>query len=138
MLAILVQVKHDDKTDEDWVDGLCIEKGFLRGLDVGSAEGVDRCGQLVVKDEDGSVETFKIYVTHQIPIPEDAYILLRSQDPDPWYDNKKAKQIYWAVGQRMPDQRFEKVSVFMMDNWTEIKRLHDLRGVVVESRNVLV
>ncbi len=131
-------VKHDDKTDEDWVDGLCIEKGFLRGLDVGSAEGVDRCGQLVVKDEDGSVETFKIYVTHQIPIPEDAYILLRSQDPDPWYDNKKAKQIYWAVGRRMPDQRFEKVSVFMMDNWTEIKRLHDLRGVVVESRNVLV
>ncbi len=35
-------VEHDDETDEDWVVGLCIEKGLLRGLDAASADGVDR------------------------------------------------------------------------------------------------
>ncbi len=35
-------VKHDDETDEDWCEELCIEKGLVRGLDVGSAEGRDR------------------------------------------------------------------------------------------------
>ncbi|KAK0432224.1 hypothetical protein EV421DRAFT_1719706, partial [Armillaria borealis] len=90
------EVQHDDETDEDWVDGFCIEKGFLRGLDVGLAEGVDQRGQLVVKDADGMSHTFKICVTHQFPIPEDMYVLLRSQDP--WYNHGKTKQIYWAVG----------------------------------------
>ncbi|SJL15983.1 uncharacterized protein ARMOST_19497 [Armillaria ostoyae] len=127
-------VQHDNETDEDWVDGLCIEKGLLRGLDMGSAEGVDRCGQLEVKDVDGTSHTFKICVTHQIPIPEDVYVLLRIQDP--WHD-KFNKQIYWAVGRRMPDQRFEKVSMFMMDNSKEVTGLADLQGVMVKSRNVL-
>ncbi|KAK0433077.1 hypothetical protein EV421DRAFT_1910373 [Armillaria borealis] len=127
-------VQHDNEMDEDWVDGLCIEKGLLRGLDVGSAEGVDRCGQLEVKDADGTSHTFKICVTHQIPIPEDVYVLLRVQDP--WRD-KFNKQIYWAVGRRMPDQRFEKVSMFMMDNSKEVTGLDDLQGVMVKSRNVL-
>ncbi len=40
----LMEVRHDDKTDEDWFDGDCIEKGHVRGLDAGSAEGRDRCG----------------------------------------------------------------------------------------------
>ncbi len=64
------------------------------------------------------------------------YVLLCSQDP---YDNEdQTKAIYWAVGQRMPDQRFKKVSVFMMDDWTEAQRLYDLPGVMVKSHNVLV
>ncbi|SJL15975.1 uncharacterized protein ARMOST_19488 [Armillaria ostoyae] len=130
------EVQHDDETDEDWVDGLCIEKGLLQGLDMGSAEGVDRCGQLEVKDVDRTLHTFKICVTHQLPIPKDTYVLLRSQDP--YQDNKQTKQIYWAVGRRTPDQRFEKVSVFMMDDWKEVMRLDDLRGIMVESHNVLV
>ncbi len=82
------------------------------------------------------VHTFKIHVTHQLPIPGGMYVLLRCQDPE--YDNEETKQIYWAFGRRMPDQRFEKVSVFMMDDWTEVKRLHDLQDVMVESCNVLV
>ncbi|KAK0432229.1 hypothetical protein EV421DRAFT_1719705, partial [Armillaria borealis] len=130
------EVQHADETDEDWVDGLCIEKGLLQGLDVGSAEGVDRCGQLEVKDADGTLHTFKICVTHQIPIPEDMYVLLRSQDPKPFYE--ETKQIYWAVGRQMPDQRFKKVSVFMMDDWKEVMRLNDLQGIMVGSCNVLV
>ncbi len=31
-----------------------------------------------------------------------------------------------------------KVSVFMMDDWTEAQRLYDLPGVMVKSHNVLV
>ncbi|KAK0453072.1 hypothetical protein EV421DRAFT_1701261 [Armillaria borealis] len=43
-------VRHDDETDEDLYEGPCIEQGFVRGLNTGSAEGVDRYGELVVKD----------------------------------------------------------------------------------------
>lgn len=39
----------------------------------------------------------------------------------------------------MPDKGFQKVSVFVMDNWNEVSRLNHLRGVVVESRrNILL
>ncbi len=51
---------------------------------------------------------------------------------------RKKTPIYWAVGQRMPGQRFQKVSVFMMDNWKEVERLDDLDGVVVKCHNVLL
>ncbi len=129
-------VEHDDEMDEDWVEGLCIEKGLLQGLDMPSDEGVDQWGELVVTDAEGMAHTFKIHVTHQLPIPGDMYVLLRSQDPLNYYE--ETKQIYWAFGRRMPDQRFEKVSVFMMDDWTEVERLHDLQGVMVKSHNVLV
>ncbi len=130
------EVKHDDEMDEDWVEGLCIEKGLLQGLDMPSNEGVDQCGELVVTDAEGMAHTFKIHVTHQLLIPGDMYVLLRSPYPYNYYEERK--QIYWAFGRRMPDQRFKKVSVFMMDDWTEVKRLHDLQGVMVKSRNVLV
>ncbi|KAK0435878.1 hypothetical protein EV421DRAFT_1908380 [Armillaria borealis] len=80
-------VEHNDETGEDWCEMFCIEKGLVRGLDVGSAEGHDQCGELVVEDADGIVHTFKICVTHQCLIPEDAYTLLGD-----WH--YKA----WAVG----------------------------------------
>ncbi len=35
------RVQHNDETDEDWLNGLCIEKGLLRGLDAALEEGVD-------------------------------------------------------------------------------------------------
>ncbi|KAK0432219.1 hypothetical protein EV421DRAFT_1742485 [Armillaria borealis] len=129
------EVQHDDETDEDFFAGPCIEKGLLRGLDMASADGVDRWGELVVKDVDGMAHTFKIHVTHQFPIPDDEYTLLCAYKP--WHSNKKNPK-FWAVGQRMPEQRFQKVSVFVMDNWTEVKRFSDLQGVMVESHNVLV
>ncbi len=34
-------VEHDNETDEDWVDGFCIEKGLLQGLNKKYQEGVD-------------------------------------------------------------------------------------------------
>ncbi len=114
------EIEHNDEMDEDWVEGLCIEKGLLRGLDMPSDEGVDRWGELVVTNVEGIAHTFKIHVTHQLPIPEDMYVLLCSQDLK--YELQGTKQIYWAVGQRMPDQMFKKVSVLMMDDWTEVKR----------------
>ncbi|PBK73178.1 hypothetical protein ARMSODRAFT_719335 [Armillaria solidipes] len=101
-------VDCDDETDKDWCEGPCIEQGFVRGLNTGSAEGVDRCGELVVKDADGMQYTFKIRVTHQFPIPEGAYTLLGSFTTE--WGFKQAME-FWVVGRSLPDRRFEKLSV---------------------------
>ncbi|PBK80736.1 hypothetical protein ARMGADRAFT_976895 [Armillaria gallica] len=119
-------VKHDYKTGEDWYEDHCIEKGLVQGLDVGSAEGCDRCGELVVEDASGIVHTFKISVTHQCLIPKDVYTLLG----DHYHQN-------WAVGRRLPGQKFEKVSVFSMDGQKEAEGLQNLH-VSLQSHNVLV
>ncbi|KAK0214643.1 hypothetical protein EDD85DRAFT_963094 [Armillaria nabsnona] len=119
-------VKYNKETGEDWYEGYCIEKGLVQGLDVGSAEGCDQCGELVVKDANGIAHTFKIHVTHQCLIPEDVYILLGD-----------LLQQTWAVGRRLPGQKFKKVSVFMIDSLKEIQRLKDL-DVSPMSHNVLV
>ncbi len=132
------EVHHDDKTDEDWVDAFCIENGLVQGLDMGSTEGVDQWGELVVPDADGTVCTFKIHVPHQVPIPEGVYTLLCSL---PWevYDDEETWPIYWTVGQRMPGQRFQKVSIVVMDNYKEVERPEDLHGPsMVRSCNVLL
>ncbi len=91
---------------------------------------------MVVKDGGGTAHTFKICVTHQFPIPDDEYILLRSRPLTTWDDRTSSK--YWAVGRRMPERKFQKVLVFVMDDWKEVKRLDGLRGVAVQCRNVLV
>ncbi|PBK81264.1 hypothetical protein ARMGADRAFT_783206 [Armillaria gallica] len=116
------RVQHDDETDEDWYEGPCIEKGHVRVFDAGSAEGCDRYGELVVKAADGIEHTFKIHVTHRFPIPEDTYTLLGAKG-------------FWAIGRRLPDRRFEKVSVIVMDD-QERWKLSDLSST--ESRIVLV
>ncbi|SJL08926.1 uncharacterized protein ARMOST_12301 [Armillaria ostoyae] len=121
------EVWHDDKTDEDWFDGPCIEKGHVQGFDTGSAEGRDRCGELVVEAADGITHAFKIRVTHRFPIPEDTYTLLG----DTYYS------YYWAVGRRLPDQRFEKVSVIVMGIGA-VQRLKDLSLAARSRNNVLV
>ncbi len=79
-------VHHDDETDEDWCEELCIEKGLIRGLDVESTlEGIERRRELLVKDEDpGIVHTFKLHVTHQYLIPEDTYTLLGDEAWSYW------------------------------------------------------
>ncbi len=115
------------QTDEDWFDGLCIEKGLVRVFDAGSAEGRDRRGELVVKAADGIAHTFKIHVTHQFPIPEDTYTLLSDTD----------LSYHWAIGRRLPDGKFEKVSVIVMDNRDKAYRLRDL-SLAARSRNILV
>ncbi len=125
---LLVNVWHDAKADEDWFDGDCIEKGYVQGFNAGeSAEGHDQCGELVVKATDGIAHTFKIHVTHQFLIPEDMYTLL-GEDLH-WFSQ-------WAVGRRLPDQRFEKVSAVVID-FKEMLKLRNL-GLVARSCKVLV
>ncbi len=124
-----MRVQHDDKMDEDSFDGPCIEKGHVRGFDAESAEGHDRRGELVVEAANGIAHTFKIHVTHRFPIPEDTYTLLGDTNRYWWHP--------WAVGRRLPDQRFEKVSVIVMDDldYKEELKLRDLSSA--ESRIVL-
>lgn len=81
-------VIHDNETDEDSFGGYCIETGRVLGLDVKSADGGDRCGELVVGSVDGKPHTFAIRAAHQILILEDMYTLIG----DMW-------QHHWAVGQ---------------------------------------
>ncbi|SJL15499.1 uncharacterized protein ARMOST_18997 [Armillaria ostoyae] len=126
-------VERDDKTDKDSFDGPCIEKGHVCGLDLELAEGGDRCGQLIVEGTDGMSHTFAIFATHQIPIPEDAYTLL---GPRACKYNGIWRQ-HWAVGQRLPGQIFEKVSVVMIDDKEDVKRLKRL-GIATWSHNILV
>ncbi|KAK0478150.1 hypothetical protein IW261DRAFT_1482179 [Armillaria novae-zelandiae] len=123
----LPYVKRDDD-GHDWCEGLCIKRGFVRGLAVGGEEGIDRCGELVVKDRDGMTHAFHITASHQYPIPEDTYTLLRSYAFEP--------PQYWVVGRQLPRKRFEKVSVFTMTGIDEIKRLMELDLSVV-SRSIL-
>ncbi|PBK89683.1 hypothetical protein ARMGADRAFT_330291 [Armillaria gallica] len=108
-------VQHDDETDEDWFDGLCIEKGLVRVFDAGSAERHDRRGELVVKAPDGIPHTFQIYVTHQFPIPEDTYTLL-------------GDKYQCAIGRRLPDGKFEKVSVIEIEEWDEAYSYNTAEG----------
>ncbi|KAK0429826.1 hypothetical protein EV421DRAFT_1945903 [Armillaria borealis] len=129
-----VLVGHDDKTDEDSFEGHCIEKRYVHGLDVGFAEGVDQCGELVVKSGDGTAHTFTIHATHQILIPKDAYTLLGCDTAD----MNGIEQQHWAVGQRLPRQRFEKVSVVVMDDKKDVERLAGLGIVHTRSYNILV
>ncbi|SJL01412.1 uncharacterized protein ARMOST_04734 [Armillaria ostoyae] len=120
-------IGHYDKTDEDWYMGPCIEHGLVQGLNAGSAEGVDRCGELVVKDADGMQYTFNICVTHQFPIPEGAYTLLGSFTTSQWVFKEVGG--FWVVGRSLPDHRFEKLSVIRIPDKGERERL-DQCGIV--------
>ncbi|KAK0245488.1 hypothetical protein EDD85DRAFT_1016590 [Armillaria nabsnona] len=122
------------KNDDDWHEGFTIERGFVRGFAVGGEEGIDRRGELIVEDADGTAHTFNILASHQYPIPEDTYTLLGS-NPFGQKDEIFPPQ-YWVVGRQLPSKMFEKVSVFKMTDWNEIKRLKEL-GVSAESRSIL-
>ncbi|KAK0222384.1 hypothetical protein IW262DRAFT_1460707 [Armillaria fumosa] len=126
-------VEHDEEADEDSFECLCIKNGHVRGLDV-ELEGVHRCGELVVESADGMLHTFAIRATHQIPIPKDTYTFLGSRA---WLESDQIQRLYWAVGRRLADLRFEKVSVVVMDVHNDIEWLEGL-GIAIKSRNVLV
>ncbi|KAK0421662.1 hypothetical protein EV421DRAFT_1965903 [Armillaria borealis] len=118
---------RDEETDNDWYKGVNIEKGYVRGLAMGNMEREVWRGELVVQDSTGMARMFEIVATHQYPIPEDFYTLISGR----WDLG------YWAIGRRMPDQRFEKVSTFRMSRQTKgIQRLARL-GVGKWSRNCL-
>ncbi|KAK0493593.1 hypothetical protein EDD18DRAFT_1405430 [Armillaria luteobubalina] len=109
----MVDVAHNDEIDEDLYFGLCIQKGYVQGFDTGSVGNQDRHGELVVKAADGIMHTFKIHVTHQLPIPEDTYTLL---------GGNLFLTDQWAIGRQLPNQRFEKVSLIATDIVTEIHK----------------
>ncbi len=123
-------VEHNDVTDDDCYEGFCIEKGFVQGLNTRSAEEVNQHGELLIEDAKGRKHTFKVYAIHQYLIPEDSYTLLGVKD----YQSDILR--YWVIGQRLPDQRFEKVSVFEMTD-LEGERLEHL-NVTIKSHYILL
>ncbi len=118
---------RDEETDNDWYEGINIEKGYVRGLAMENMERSIRRGELVVQDSAGVTHTFKIVATHQYPIPEDFYTLISGR----W------ELGYWVIGRRMADQRFEKVSTFRMSEQTEGTRRLARLGVGKWSRSRL-
>ncbi|KAK0457270.1 uncharacterized protein EV420DRAFT_1549838 [Desarmillaria tabescens] len=132
-------VDRNEEADGDLFDGYCIERGFVRGLAVGGAEGVDRYGMLIVDDVHGKSHTFKIIATHQHLLPEDRYTLLSTTSPLRRWQGRRRSVIeqYWVAGRRSSNQRFEKFSVFKMADETEVKKLKDLR-IAKRSHNYLV
>ncbi|KAK0470914.1 hypothetical protein IW261DRAFT_1425595 [Armillaria novae-zelandiae] len=103
-----LDVTHNDEMDEDSYYGLCIQKGYVRAFDTGSTENEDRCGELVVQAADGIPHTFKIHITHRLPIPEDTYTLFNG-------GGHHISINRWVIGRQLPKQRFEKVSIIAID-----------------------
>lgn len=120
-----VWVSRDEETDSDWCDEYCIEKVTVRGLASGGVAGVDRRGDLTVEDEDGNAHAFQITAAHQYLIPENTYTIIGA--------NMALKN--WVVGVRLPNNWFQKVSVFTMPD-SEKERLKGL-NVTKHSRNYL-
>ncbi len=118
---------HD--SDIDRHDGYCIEKGYVSGLAVSDPQRGGRRGEMRVKDDTGRSHTFKIVATHQYPIPEASYTLISGALTD---------MGDWVLGRRLPDRRFEKVSVFRIIDRNETQRLKELGVVRHRSANYFV
>ncbi|KAK0506558.1 hypothetical protein EDD18DRAFT_1342949 [Armillaria luteobubalina] len=127
-------IGRDD--DDDCYQGLSIERGFVHGLMVGGVEGIDRCGKLVVEDAVGMSHTFNILASHQYPIPGDTYTLLGADPMIPLDGQILLSLQYWVVGRRLPNNMFEKVSVFKMTDSDEIQRLKE-PDLSTRSRSIL-
>ncbi len=116
-------------------EGPCIESGCVIGLSKGSQVGNSRQGELVV--EDSIRETwhlFRIIADHQYQIPDGIYTLIGSKLLD---HHNQIQEQYWVLGDRLPEQRFKKVSVFRIPDLEEVKGLHDL-GVATKQKVFLV
>ncbi len=95
-----IGVGRDETEDEDSCDAECIE-GRVQGLAV--VEEGDRHGVLIVED-DGGTEQFKITAAHTYPILEDAYTMI--------YTCRfvGSRGHGWVVGRSLPGGKFEKVA----------------------------
>ncbi|KAG7443456.1 uncharacterized protein BT62DRAFT_332389 [Guyanagaster necrorhizus] len=126
-------VDWDGETNDSWFGGYCIEKGFVQGLAMESVKEVERCGELIIKDANGAEHSFHIIARHKFPIREDMYTLLGiTPKPLQHYGQKQ----YLVIGQRLSDEKFEKVSVFEMAG-EEAQRLRHL-GITKWCRNILI
>ncbi|PBK96990.1 hypothetical protein ARMGADRAFT_722642 [Armillaria gallica] len=97
----------------------CIERGYIRELAVEGPQERPRSGELEVKDADMTPHVFKIAASHRYPIPDGSYTLL----------GPKRFQMCWVVGRRLPDDRFEKVSVVTGER-QRLKRFGGARELV--------
>ncbi|SJL16948.1 uncharacterized protein ARMOST_20484 [Armillaria ostoyae] len=114
--------KEDAGVSTDSYQGYHIDSGYVRGLPHPLYDGMPRQGELVVKDDTGSTQTFKIIADHTHPIPESSYTLLFQYDRNEKSDYYR-RRLFWVVGLQRPDGKFEKLSVFMMlddDNETSV------------------
>ncbi|KAK0501938.1 hypothetical protein EDD18DRAFT_1277863 [Armillaria luteobubalina] len=127
-------VRRTKDNNADWCDGPCIESCYVRGLGEESTEGKLREGELLVEDTTGGKHTFKVVAVHRCLIPEGLYALVGS-NPSDFQGNFEEKQC-WVVGERFPGKMFKKVSVFMMVNKNEVKRLYEL-GVATDTKTFL-
>ncbi|SJL08811.1 uncharacterized protein ARMOST_12181 [Armillaria ostoyae] len=121
-------VSRDEETGNDWCWGCCIEKGTVRGLALEGMEGVDRRSELTVEDGDGKAHAFQITAAHRYLIPEKTYTIIGAPMA---LEN-------WVVGVGLPNNWFEKVSVFTIPNPEERQRLKDLKVTAKRSHNYLV
>ncbi|KAK0443705.1 uncharacterized protein EV420DRAFT_1023292 [Desarmillaria tabescens] len=133
-------VERDEEKNSDWYNGMCIEEGRIQGLRAEDPRGTSRHGKLVVKDETGMLHSFDIVANHLYPIPDDSYTLIASGQwkSGTFVTRTSSTEIHWVAGRRLPEQKFEKVSVFTMSDAREIQRLKKL-GITKRSiRNYLV
>ncbi|PBK79259.1 hypothetical protein ARMGADRAFT_1003755 [Armillaria gallica] len=129
-------VRRDNETKTDQCDeAFCIEKCFVRGLAVGGALGTDRHGELLVRDAFGIQHAFHVVATHQYPIPENTYTLIRYELS---YSRSLELGVQWVVGERFADQRFKKLSVLTMAAGVVESMLKDLQSQEEKRVNVLV
>ncbi|KAK0430081.1 hypothetical protein EV421DRAFT_2091210 [Armillaria borealis] len=117
-------VQRTEDTDSDWVEEVSIDSGYVQGLADGSHDGKRRQGELIVTDDAGTMHTFKIIADHQYQISDGLYALLGSRKYS--YLGHQVLDRYWVVGRRLPERKFEKVSVIKIaDN--EVERLDELK-----------
>ncbi|SJL16316.1 uncharacterized protein ARMOST_19836 [Armillaria ostoyae] len=62
--------------------GYIIESALVQGLSDGDSQEQEQHGKFVVKDDAGTVHTFKIVAYHQCPIPDGSYTLLGTESWD--------------------------------------------------------
>ncbi|KAK0199676.1 hypothetical protein DFS33DRAFT_1509159 [Desarmillaria ectypa] len=126
MSRSLLGVDYVEEMDVHYCEGSLIESGYVQGLDQIVLEGQLQWGELVIEDDTDTrmKHVFKILTTHQYVIPEGSYTLLGNKVY--WEDDRILSGLHWVVGERLPDQRFKKLSVFQMPDQEERLKLKNL------------
>ncbi|KAK0449080.1 uncharacterized protein EV420DRAFT_1647113 [Desarmillaria tabescens] len=137
---LYADVERHEETDSDWYDRMCIEEGRVQGLSAEDPKGSLRHGKLVVKDKTGTLHSLEVVAAHLYDIPDDSYKLIASgqRKNGAFVTRAPSTEIHWVAGRRLPEQKFEKVSVFTMRDAEEIQMLKKLRITKRSIQNYLV